>query len=291
MDSLHARLQNVLRDHGLICGTVLSPSGEELVRAGDFAALDRNGLLSTLLGPRGSGSATYGLMQPDEAIRPALMEEGQEFAFLDRVGPMMVVVFGRDREPGMAHFLFARRVGASLAAAFAQEAPERPDLLAPPAPTPENERCGCRPGRPIKLMQTLTYNPIHCLECNREVSPESLTLPPELTQAVSHWRNLYDAIDRLWLDSGAYEAWAEAELSNLESPVNREGRALQAALNPLRRCYYYGFQGRISAQGLCPSCGQAMTALPSAGAEQLLCEDCSLVFFRPEAGPGIPANA
>ena len=288
---LHDRLQRLLDQHDLLCGVVLSNTGRELARAGDFGALDRDGLLSTLLGPRGSGRATYGLMQPDEKIRPALMEEGDEFAFLELIDQTMVVVFGRERKEGMAHYLFSRQVGATILAEFGAEAPVPIEILSPPAATPENELCGCPPGQPIKLMQTLTYNPIHCLQCNQEVRPETLALTPDLVQAVARWRDVYDAIDRLWLDGGDYETWAEAELSNLESSVNRQGRQLQASLNRLRRCYYYGFQGRISAAGLCPLCGQAMTALESGPAHQLLCEGCSLVFFRPEAGPGIPANA
>ncbi len=53
-------------------------------------------------------------------------------------------------------------------------------------------------------MQALGENPIHCLNCNLEVPPEKLDLATKLIDAVAFWRNVYDAIDRLWLDSGAY---------------------------------------------------------------------------------------
>lgn len=111
-------LNTILREHSLPCGAVFDEKGEILARAGDFSRLSPDGLVSTVLGPRGSALASYGMLKPDEKIRPALMSEGREFALLERVGILMVVVFGLDRAEGMDHMMFSRRVGASITAAF-----------------------------------------------------------------------------------------------------------------------------------------------------------------------------
>ena len=113
------RLDSVLKQHGLLCGAVISEQGVVLARAGDFGQLASDGLASTLLGPKGSPLATYGLVQPDEKIRPAMMEEGFEFALLDRAGSLMVVVFGRERVGIVEHMQLAQRVGQTIAHEFA----------------------------------------------------------------------------------------------------------------------------------------------------------------------------
>jgi hypothetical protein len=51
--------------------------------------------------------------------------------------------------------------------------------LRAPAATLPDEICSCSE-RPIKLMWALSENPIHCLDCNLEIVPEALPLPPEL---------------------------------------------------------------------------------------------------------------
>ena len=86
-------------------------------------------------------------------------------------------------------------------------------LLKPPSPTPPDEICACEGNKPVKLMSALGYNPIHCIDCNLEVDPESLSLSADLIGAIAHWHNIYDAINRLWLGSGDNEDWAKADVS------------------------------------------------------------------------------
>jgi len=117
-EGMEYSLQMILREHSLHCGAVFDEKGEILARAGDFSKLSADGMVSTVLGPRGSALASYGLLRPDEKVRPALLSEGREFALLERVGILMVVVFGLDRAEGMEHLLFSRRVGASITERF-----------------------------------------------------------------------------------------------------------------------------------------------------------------------------
>src|SRR3954453_14239909 len=92
--------------------------------------------------------------------------------------------------------------------------------LHPPEPTPADEICDCPGAPPIKLMCALGYNPIQCLNCNGEIPPEMLDLNWGLIESVAYWRNVYDALDRLWLDSADYEEWAKAQLTDIAGRVN-----------------------------------------------------------------------
>jgi predicted nucleic acid-binding Zn ribbon protein len=94
-------------------------------------------------------------------------------------------------------------------------------------------------------------------------------------------RNIYDAIDRLWLDSGDYEAWAKAQLSDITSPVNISGMRLRAQLDAVRRCYVWYFQDQ-SDDGFtpithCPQCGRVLTPYDCGIFAQLICEPCGLI--------------
>jgi predicted nucleic acid-binding Zn ribbon protein len=123
-------------------------------------------------------------------------------------------------------------------------------------------------------MQALGFNPLHCLDCNLERDPAGLDLDERLIEDIAHWRNLYDAIDQLWLDSGDYEEWAEREMADLDSSVNREGRTVQARLNQRHRCYYYVFEAEQGRATQCPLCGADLTLR----GVWKLCEPCSLVL-------------
>ena len=154
--------------------------------------------------------------------------------------------------------------------------------LRPPGPTPADEICSCTHERAMKLMCALGYNPIHCMDCNLEISPETLELPESLIDAIAFWRNIYDSIDRLWLASGDYEAWAKDQLLLIESPVNTLGRKVQMDLNRLHRCYYWHFQDeddeKFCPARKCPICDKELTIYPNGLFQQLLCESCSLVM-------------
>jgi predicted nucleic acid-binding Zn ribbon protein len=151
--------------------------------------------------------------------------------------------------------------------------------LRPPQPTPTDEICGCDAQPPIKLMRALSYNPIHCVACNQEVPPEYIGLSAQLAQAVANWNQIASATDRLWLDSGAYESWAQSQLSDLASPVNVEGRRLAGELDGNRRCYYWCFVDSETAAGLvsCPRCHRVLRTMSAGPFKQAFCDECSLI--------------
>ena len=154
--------------------------------------------------------------------------------------------------------------------------------LRPPPATPPDELCHCLGHPAIKLMCALSYNPVHCLDCNLEIEPASLPLPTQLIEPIAAWRSDYDAIDRLWLASGEYEVWAKAQLSDITSPINIGALHLRARLDPVRRCYLWYFQDQSADPFIpitqCPSCGNAFTAYDSGIFAQYICEDCGIVI-------------
>jgi predicted nucleic acid-binding Zn ribbon protein len=153
--------------------------------------------------------------------------------------------------------------------------------LRPPGPTPEDELCRCAGRPPIKLMCALSFDPIHCVNCNLEVPPQTLGLSESLVDEIAHWRTLFDAIDYLWLESGAYENWARDQLSDIASPVNRLGLNLLSALATAHRCYYWYFQDQAAEDFApiqhCPRCGAPLVPYPAGIFRQSVCEACGIV--------------
>jgi hypothetical protein len=154
-------------------------------------------------------------------------------------------------------------------------------LLKPPLPTDPGEICQCTGNKPVKLMCALSYNPIHCIDCNLEVDPSRLQLTRAITQGIAYWCGIYSAIDLLWLDSGKYEEWAKAQLSDICSPVNRRGLDTRASLDQLRRCYYWFFQDQsvddFEPVEDCPKCGLPFSRCDGGVFSQFRCENCSII--------------
>jgi hypothetical protein len=117
------------------------------------------------------------------------------------------------------------------------------------------------------LMWALGPNPIHCLRCNGEVEPSQLPLPSDLVDAVAHWANIEGAIERLELDSGPYEGWAQAELLDLH------------------RCYLVLFQrmepsGEFVVPEACPGCAGTFDEMANGRLTRLLCEPCGFALVN-----------
>ncbi len=159
----------------------------------------------------------------------------------------------------------------------------RPDAYARLRPlprTPPDELCPHR-GAPLKLMSALTPNPMHCMICNREVPPDTLGLPAAVIDALANWRDVYDALDRLWLDSGPYETWARAELSDIGSAANARGRSVQREIDAIRRCYYW-YSRDQSADDYrpliaCPVCAEPLLDDELGRVRQRVCERDGIV--------------
>lgn len=168
--------------------------------------------------------------------------------------------------------------------------------LQPPGQTPQAELCPMPLASPLKLMPALGYNPIHCMDCNLEMPPHIPALPADLVEELADWTAVYNAIDRLWLDSGTYERWAADQLAQVSSPVNIRGLAARARVAPHRQCYYWLFQDEAASDftplDSCPKCRRPFRPYLGSVIPQMVCDDCGIVTVGvgPRGrGHGLPA--
>ena len=150
--------------------------------------------------------------------------------------------------------------------------------LRPPEPTSAEDLCQCTDAPPLVLRSVLGSNPLGCAVCNGEVAPEKIGLPPELAEPLAFWGSFHDCFFRLWLDSAEFESWAETQLSDPESPVNRRGLALRECLDAVRRTYFSWFQasGAESFRAIseCPRCSSPLSERGLVGP---VCDQCSIL--------------
>lgn len=166
----------------------------------------------------------------------------------------------------------------------------RPDLyeqLRAESATPADEICACEDRVPILLCERLGPNPLVCARCNGDVPPERIGFPARLASDLHSWVWFHRAFYGLWLDSGEFEAWAAAQLSDPASPVNRRGRALVLRLARYRRCYLCWFEDTSSDMWKpptkCPRCRRRLKTIfrgqrPQGGSLRV-CEPCSVALM------------
>jgi hypothetical protein len=95
--------------------------------------------------------------------------------------------------------------------------------LRPALPPQDDEICASVRSPPIVLQAHLSPNPVSCLLCNLEVSPERIGFSESIAEQLAFWQRFHDCFYFLWLDSGEFEAWAKAQLENPTSEVNKRG--------------------------------------------------------------------
>jgi hypothetical protein len=146
----------------------------------------------------------------------------------------------------------------------------------PLGPTPAEECCSCSEISGVYLAHKLSDNPIYCMTCRGEVAPERIGFDDPTAQSIARWHDVYRSIYRLWLDSGSYEAWAEAELLGKDSRVNRMGMLARVALAVyLPTTYLWFWQDERPTS--CPMCGSSeQSSEQSRRGSMLFCEKCSI---------------
>lgn len=137
--------------------------------------------------------------------------------------------------------------------------------------------CSCSNPSAMVMMSRYTNNPLVCFHCNNNVLPKQLKIGVDSTVKLQQWQNVYNSIDKLWLDSGAYESWAISELSSVKSAVNQQGFRVQKMLQKYRKTYYWWFQNvgsSISSLSNCPKCTKVLEKED----DKLICNECLLVM-------------
>ena len=95
------------------------------------------------------------------------------------------------------------------------------------------------------------------------------------------WAEAYRHIYEIWLASGVYEMWAERELSDLRSELNRAGRRLAREYGRTTGVpvYYELFFAEPGQRPLCVNCGRATRDVEGWPAWRV-CRRCRLMFWH-----------
>ena len=126
-------------------------------------------------------------------------------------------------------------------------------------PFVESALCECDAVQGLLLIDLFTANPLHCMYCKNEVALERLNLDPQLIDQIANWRNVSTSLYRLWLDSGAYEAWAKAQLLDKDGQVNHMGLDLAEQLSAHCPTLYWWFHDLDDgAPDACPNCARPL---------------------------------
>lgn len=148
--------------------------------------------------------------------------------------------------------------------------------LRPWSATPQEKQCSCAAEENIYLAHKLGPNPFHCLACNGEVSPESLSLTEATIDAVASWNSVFRSLYALWLDSGEYEEWAQTLLLNPSGQVNRDGLNICCNMLSPKNAYYLWFYAEPEARpSSCPCCKATLSSTP--WGDRLACHACCIV--------------
>src|SRR5688500_11793671 len=178
-----------------------------------------------------------------------------------------------------SRFALGRRRGRSMRRlALHDDDPYR--ALRPPEATGYRDLCACSGSPPVALMYTGSYNPIHCLNCNAEVWPDGLAFPRELAHEIASWRDLYSALETLWMrGTRSQRDFALRQLSGGRRPLHRRGLELVKRLSLYRPAYYwiFGYAPQPIQLHQCPFCYAAFSFYDGGQIGWCICDSCRLV--------------
>ena len=114
----------------------------------------------------------------------------------------------------------------------------------------------------------------------QRVPAERLGFNARFAEEIANWLSVYDSLYRLWLDSGEYEVWAAARLSDAHGQVNERGREIVARLNGIVATYYWWFETQIHTEAepliACPICSGPFGELD--GKYFKVCAACNVIM-------------
>jgi predicted nucleic acid-binding Zn ribbon protein len=130
------------------------------------------------------------------------------------------------------------------------------------------EPCRCRK-RPFLIMFTSVINAESPLRCGACFGPVALYKVPATNEAGNHqdilwWQDTYQAMDWLFVRTGAGERFAHEQLSRFDSELSTDGREIARTIEKKVRVpvYYYlskhfGRSDQAERRRKCPSCEKA----------------------------------
>ena len=127
----------------------------------------------------------------------------------------------------------------------------RPDTI--------QEQCECDSLEQVVMVNLLTDNPLHCIKCRKEITPERLPLTSDDLREISGWNSIANALYKLWLDSTEYETYAKEKLLDPNGRVNKRGLEAARHLSSKIPTWYWFFRDADDeTPDKCPVCCQPL---------------------------------
>ncbi|MGQ8820649.1 Zn-ribbon-containing protein [Bibersteinia trehalosi] len=150
----------------------------------------------------------------------------------------------------------------------------------------ENDTANCEPAS-FQLLYTSyvdSASPLYHGDVLQAIPLYRLGDQPELTEQILKWQENWQACDQLQMNGGVLEQEALAQISELESPLSQQGRALCAAIEQVSQIptYYYlyrlGSDINLENERKCPSChGEWKLTEPLHEIFHFKCDKCRLL--------------
>ncbi len=119
------------------------------------------------------------------------------------------------------------------------------------------------------------FSSMTCGECLCPIPPYKI--PEDI--GLTSWESVYKHVYLIWLNSGLLESWAELQLQDYKSDLNREARRIIGRLHKFRPvpAYYEIHAEEYSLDMPCPNCGRKGRLSPWAKPARV-CGTCKLAF-------------
>jgi hypothetical protein len=103
--------------------------------------------------------------------------------------------------------------------------------------------------------------------------PERTRCDADTADLIASWNTIFGSVYTLWLDSGEYEGWAEAELLSTRSMINARGLEARKKLSEYVPTKYLWFWTETRPTQ-CPLCS---SSLESTDGEHVVCHPCEIL--------------
>jgi len=124
----------------------------------------------------------------------------------------------------------------------------------------------------------LRTSPLICGECRGLVGTYRIITDDHSAKKLWTWDGLYSSIAGCWLYGGPYEAWAEKELSDVHSKLNKMGMEIAGIIGRNNNCtvLYFLHSTTDAPYSCCPRCHGNLDRLPGIN-NKGYCPKCSIV--------------
>ena len=135
--------------------------------------------------------------------------------------------------------------------------------------------CNCDQIKSLFLLSMLSDNPIYCGECRQEADPNKLGFDKNEIDKMNSWHLVAGSLYKLWIDSGEYEEYAKACLTDPFGEINTDGIDLAKDLsNKIPTKFWMFSDTEDGTPTHCPICKNGLNLDVRWGTG--CCEKCSI---------------